>query len=83
MRTTVDMPDELMRRVKGVAAMRGVKLKELFTQLIEIGLISYDPPVSKNREPLPVFDTLRERESLMLSSTEIEALLTEEDARRS
>lgn len=83
MRTTVDMPDDLMRRVKGVAAMRGVKLKELFTQLIEIGLVSYDPPVSKNRGPLPVFDTLQDRKSLTLSNSEIEALLTEEDARRS
>ncbi len=28
MRTTVDVPDELMRRVKAVAATRGLKLKE-------------------------------------------------------
>jgi hypothetical protein len=47
MRTTVDLPDELLRRAKSKAALSGRKLKDL----IEEGLraVVDDPP----REPQP------------------------------
>lgn len=35
MRTTIDLPDDLFRRAKATAALRGIKLKELFTSIIE------------------------------------------------
>ena len=38
MRTTLDLPDETFRRLKSQAALKGMKLKELVTQLIERGL---------------------------------------------
>ena len=38
MRTTLDLPDELFRRVKAKAALEGAKLKELLTRYVEIGL---------------------------------------------
>jgi hypothetical protein len=40
MRTTLDLPDDTFRKLKAEAAMRGFKLKELVTQLIENGLSS-------------------------------------------
>lgn len=38
MRTTLDLPDETFRQLKAQAALNGMKLKELVTQLIERGL---------------------------------------------
>ena len=38
MRTTLDLPDETFRQLKSQAALSGMKLKELVTQLIERGL---------------------------------------------
>ena len=38
MRTTLDLPDETFRQLKSQAALKGMKLKELVTQLIERGL---------------------------------------------
>ena len=35
MRTTIDLPDELFRRVKAEAALRQKSLKELITEAIE------------------------------------------------
>jgi hypothetical protein len=54
MRTTVDLPDELLRRAKSEAALRGRKLKDL----IEEGLRAVveqtppgDRPASKDAKP--------------------------------
>ncbi|OIN94017.1 MAG: hypothetical protein AUJ20_02045 [Comamonadaceae bacterium CG1_02_60_18] len=38
MRTTLDLPDETFRQLKAQAALNGMKLKELVTQLIQRGL---------------------------------------------
>ena len=38
MLTTLDLPDETFRQLKAQAALRGLKLKELVTQLIQRGL---------------------------------------------
>ena len=38
MRTTLDLPDETFRQLKAQAALRGLELKELVTQLIQRGL---------------------------------------------
>lgn len=38
MRTTLDIPDETFRQLKAQAALNGLKLKELVTQLIQRGL---------------------------------------------
>ncbi len=45
MRTTVDLPDELFRKTKAAAAMRGSSLKQLIVRAIENELKS--PPPSK------------------------------------
>ena len=38
MRTTLDLPDELLRLAKARAALRGMKLKELITEALENAL---------------------------------------------
>lgn len=43
MRTTLDLPDPLMRKVKVKAASEGKKLKDLMAELIEAGLENEQP----------------------------------------
>ncbi len=38
MRTTIDIPDELLRQTKARAALRGMKLKELIVEALEAAL---------------------------------------------
>ena len=60
MRTTVDLPDELLRQVKARAALEGLKLKELIARYIAQGLAgSVRPPETavrplRRRSALPV-----------------------------
>ena len=35
MKTTIDLPDELFRRAKAIAALRGESLKQLITESLE------------------------------------------------
>ena len=45
MKTTLDLPDPLMRRVKIRAASEGRKLTELIAELLEAGLARPRPPM--------------------------------------
>jgi hypothetical protein len=38
MRTTLDLPDALFRRVKATAALKGMKLKDFVTALLDRGM---------------------------------------------
>ena len=40
MRTTIDLPDDLLRQTKAVAALRGMKMKDLIEQILRAGLTS-------------------------------------------
>lgn len=66
-KTTLELPDELMRRVKLRAVHRNQKLKDAITQLLEIGMaVSADthnkapsapkPLRLKGRRPLTIRD---------------------------
>ena len=46
MRTTVDLPDELFRRAKAEAALRGRKLKDLIEEGLQLVLSA--PPAGDN-----------------------------------
>ena len=61
MRTTLDLPDETFRQLKSQAALSGLKLKELVTQLIQRGLTANDIVIdTQTRERIPdVFDTFK------------------------
>lgn len=53
MRTKLDLPDALVREQKAQAALRGMKLKDLLTLLVEQGLRE-KRSFSRRRSPLPV-----------------------------
>jgi len=54
MKTTFDLPDELVRRVKIRAVQRNQKLKDAVAQLLEIGLASAPKSEATERIPKPV-----------------------------
>lgn len=56
MRTTLDLPDDLFRRAKAKAAMKGATLKDLLTRYVEAGLKQPDAAFdrSSKRSKLPV-----------------------------
>jgi len=56
MKTTLDLPDELFRRVKAEAARQGTSLKELLIQYVENGVreSGQSKAVSRRRSRLPL-----------------------------
>jgi hypothetical protein len=57
MRTTLDIPDDLYRSLKARAALSGVPVREIVTQLIDLGLRSVPSVASardRRRVPPPV-----------------------------
>ena len=83
MRTTLDLPDETFRQLKAQAALNGLKLKELVTQLIQRGLANGEStPVSgKQAESLPVAIKRVPASPLTpaLTNAQLHAMLDEED----
>ena len=53
-KTTLEVPDELMRRVKMRAVQRNQKLKDAVAQLLEAGMAAAAPAVVPVRPPKPV-----------------------------
>jgi hypothetical protein len=51
MRTTVDIPDELLRRAKSEAALRGRKLKDLVEEGLRLVLEKEETPSSTQERP--------------------------------
>lgn len=54
MRTTVELPDELLAQAKARAAMEGISLREFFMAAVTHELA---PPAAKVRRPPPVVGT--------------------------
>lgn len=54
MKTTLELPDELARRVKVRAAQRNQKLKDTVAQLLEIGLANAPDAEAPAHPPRPV-----------------------------
>lgn len=52
MRTTLDLPDELMRHLKARAALEGRSLRDLVLELVTRGMQA--PPVAPSPAPLPL-----------------------------
>ena len=55
MRTTIELPDELLARAKSRAALDGVSLKKFFIEAVEQKLAP--PSVKKRRLEIPVITT--------------------------
>ncbi len=84
MRTTIDLPDDLLRRAKVVAALRGVKLKDLIASFIEMGLkhrTSESEPKGQQR-PIPVSIPSSGRHIRPLTNAEMEEVFLREDLER-
>jgi hypothetical protein len=83
MRTTLDLPDETFRQLKAQAALNGLKLKELVTQLIQRGLANGEPATApaQQAENLPVAIKRVPGSPLSpaLTNAQLYALLDEED----
>ena len=74
MRTTVDLPDALFRRMKANAALQGMSLKQFITRAIEAEISK--PGESKGyRVKLPLIRS-KHPGTLDLTNAEIEDLLT-------
>ena len=58
MRTTVDLPDDLYRRAKAEAALRGRKLKELVEEALHKLLASPEPGATEKPADQPSFHDL-------------------------
>lgn len=83
MRTTLDLPDDLLRRVKARAAMEGVKMKDLVTLYLQQGLAQTSLPgvAGRERSRLPT-RTLADARISALTNAEVEEIFSAEDSER-
>jgi hypothetical protein len=68
MKTTLEMPDELMRRVKMRAVQRNQKLKDTIAQLLETGMAAAPSDAPPAGPPRPV--RLKKRPRLTIGDIE-------------
>lgn len=71
MKTTVELPDELARRIKMRAVERNQKLKDTIAQLLELGLASVPGKKAPARAPKPI----RLKKHRLLTINDIEAAI--------
>jgi plasmid stability protein len=68
MKTTLELPDDLLRRVKLRAVHRNRRLKDEIAQLLEAGMAGAPAPEAPRKAPRPV--RLRGRRPLTLHDIE-------------
>jgi len=79
MRTTLELPDALFRKVKAKAAMDGLTLKELLANYVHNGLKNAPPaPHAGRRSKLPVIKR-RGRMAIPNVTSELQSKLQHED----
>ena len=71
MKTTLELPDDLMRRIKLRAVHRNRKLKDEIAQLLEAGIAQAPEPEAPRKPPRPV----RLRGRRPLTTRDIEAAI--------
>ncbi len=93
MRTTLDLPDETFRQLKAQAALNGLMLKELVTQLIQRGLAAgVNAPMADQQQsnlpgamerftvyPIPFAREADGTVTPYLTNAELHAILDDED----
>lgn len=85
MRTTVDLPDDLLRRVKARAALGGTTLKELITRFVEQGLrrtAPAAPPPRRRRSEPPIARPATGKALPALTNADLHRILDDEEAAR-
>jgi hypothetical protein len=79
MRTTVDIPNQLLRRAKAAAALEGKSLKAFLTEAVVHELQrSADRKIVRKKVSLPLVPSNRPG-TLQLTSDEIARVLSQED----
>ena len=77
MRTTIELPDRLIREAKTLTAQRGITLKEFFTKAVEKALMETPPePRRMVRPPISGMEGVR---IPARSNEELAGLLEAED----
>ncbi len=71
MKTTLELPDTLLRQIKFQAALEGKKLKDLFAELLIRGMST--PPVRRRKLPPPH----KLRRGFIPTTEDIEAAIAE------
>jgi len=74
-RITIDLPDDIFRQMKALAAHRGVSLKQLLLTAVEKELSTDHGYDDDYRVTLPILDS-KELGTLNLTNADIEELLT-------
>jgi len=59
MRTTVDIPDKLFRKVKATAALRGKKIKDLVEEGLLLALEAPAPKAGGKGRPQTAYDLMK------------------------
>jgi len=70
MRTTIELPDELLARARSRAALSGISLKEFFVEAVERKLA---PPQLKTRKSPPAIGSAKARRIGILKPDQIDA----------
>jgi len=81
MRTTLDLPDELLKRSKIEAVERGITLRELVSTALAKEVGPGPSAAARRRIHFPIFSS-RQPGSLELSNADIARAEDEEDRRR-
>lgn len=81
MRTTLDLPDELLKRAKIEAVQRGTSLRDLVGAALQRELSQPSQPKARKRARFPIFDS-KAPGALRLTNAGIAKLEAAEDARR-
>ncbi len=78
MRTTIEIPDKLFRRVKAAASLRGITLKDVISQSLEHELIASQFASEGQRVQLPLI-TSKQPGFTALTPERAAELLEDED----
>jgi hypothetical protein len=81
MRTTLDLPADLLKRAKIAAVERGTSLRQLVGEALEGELGEPEHRPKPRRVRFPIFDS-KSRGALRLTNARIAALEAREDVRR-
>ncbi|MPY83017.1 MAG: hypothetical protein GEV00_06760 [Actinophytocola sp.] len=81
MRTTVQLPTELLRAAKAEAAARGETLKEFLTRAVTHELGNAAPPAEHTRVRLPLVGSAKPG-AVDITNAGIEAVFAAEDAEK-
>lgn len=78
MRTTLDLPDDLVRQAKITAVERGITLRDLVVEGLRHALKEKQPP-TRRRLKLPVVNLPAEAPLLWMNPQQLKKLLEDED----